>query len=998
MKKRLLPFGFFLFIIGMAFISIAAIQYVGDKTSGKTVSESEYLAKLRNNQVTGQLAAKDVLIAREQVMMNELLRSGNANDLPWNLAGPNNLGGRTRALLFDNRDASGSTIFAGGVYGGMFKTINAGFKWQKINLSTGNLNVTCITQNASGDIFVGTGEGFTSEGYSVLGTWGYTSGLIGQGIYKCTDGENFVLIPSTQPVLNGNDEMEWGYINEIASDQGNRLFVATNTGLKYSDNGGDSWAFARTGDTADLNMLSRDIRISSGGAVIAEVNNLAYVSATGDPKQFALVSGDSTWNLPASGVGRMEFAFAPSNPDVIYALVVTTSGALENVYRSDDKGMNWRVIGPGNSANFKVFGDNNIGLYSCVIEVFPDNADRILIGGTNMWEGIRISEEGFFDWQRRSESTTIPGFIIYAPANHHTYKFNPANPSLCFIGTNGGIFRSTTTSELFKFQTLNKDYTSSQFYTLSSTRDKVSVLGGGQDLGTVKIDGIANASDPKRGSDIWTTVDLLPDGGTGGYCAWSTISPLTVIYSKYPHPARVTVGGKTYETFIRRNEYGGGPDWAAVDRTVGDRYRSAAFLSPLTLWESFKDYNSRDSIKFMAIQDVPAGSVLPLESQNGARIFFHTFTQGISKGDSVMVQDIITSKFFIGGDSCVMMTRDILKFDRIPEYYLIANKTTGFNEVAQSMAYSANANHLFVGTTEGGLFRISNIAYAWDFETADVTSPFCVISTTRIPIYLPGTSTEISQVVTSVAVNPNNANQVIVTLGNYGNDHYVYMTENALAETPVFHSIQGNINNGGLPAIPAYSSLFEMDPDDHTVFIGTEFGIYVSDNVLSSEPTWVPQNNTIGRIPVFMLKQQTIRKADDVVTENDTTVTVYKGVDNYGVIYGATFGRGLIRLDEFQKPVGIFNPGNPASKGPEFKVYPNPASDLARVEFTMENSGKVSLVLFDLNGKVAQQVDYGHMPTGKHQVNLSVDQMASGTYLMKLITGNRSSSGKIIVY
>jgi hypothetical protein len=125
---------------------------------------------------------------------------------------------------------------------------------------------------------------------------------------------------------------------------------------------------------------------------------------------------------------------------------------------------------------------------------------------------------------------------------------------------------------------------------------------------------------------------------------------------------------------------------------------------------------------------------------------------------------------------------------------------------------------------------------------------------------------------------------------------------------------------------------------------------------------------------------------------------VILGVDNYGVIYGATYGRGMIRLDEFQKPVGIFNPGNVQGPGPEFKVYPNPATDVARVEFTLIMTSRVGLQLFDLGGREVLSKDAGQLPTGIHSVTLNVEDLPAGTYLIRMNAGNGSSSGKIIIY
>lgn len=50
--------------------------------------------------------------------------SGLNNDLIWIERGPNNVGGRTRAIMIDPNDPSGQTVWAGGISGGLWKTTN----------------------------------------------------------------------------------------------------------------------------------------------------------------------------------------------------------------------------------------------------------------------------------------------------------------------------------------------------------------------------------------------------------------------------------------------------------------------------------------------------------------------------------------------------------------------------------------------------------------------------------------------------------------------------------------------------------------------------------------------------------------------------------------------------------------------------------------------------------------------------------------------------------
>jgi hypothetical protein len=998
MKKRPLPLGYLLLTIAAASLLVSATLKGDDKSVAKKESAPDYISLVRNNQVTGKINPADYLRAVQQVRQQDGIRSGLAFDFNWNLMGPNNVGGRTRAILFDNRDTSGMTMFAGSVNGGIFRSDNGGGKWYKIAQELGVLNVTCITQAGNGDIYVGTGEGFNLKDSTVLTSWGYSTEFMGQGVFKASDGLNFSLLSATKPTLNGNNELEWGFVNEISAHPANgALYASTNTGLKYSGDGGNSWQLAKSDET-ELAFNSKEVKMAANGMVVAEVNNLCYVSENGNPNNFVLRSGDSTYNLPAVGVGRIEFAIPPTNNDIIYALVVTPAGALYNIYRSDDKGVTWIIVGPGGSPNFNIFNSgtgitSGIGAIAAVIEVFPDDPYHVLVGGKDMWEGKKILDSGYYQWVLRSTSGSGWLSDLFLWMGHHTYKFVPGSSTRFFVGTNGGISVGTANDLIYSFQFMNRDYIASQFYTVGWTMEKQNVLGGAQDIGTIFINGAENPNDNMRGEDIWTTQAGAPTGKTGGYCAMSTIYPSAVIYSRYPHTAK----NGNLETFVRRNEFGGGPDWAST--MFSDKYASLGFLSPFLLYENFEDYQTKDSVGMKITKNYAAGSIVWVESNNGKRPFKYITPVALVPGDSIVVPDIITARFFIGGDNRVMLTKQVIQFNVDPQWYVISDKAHGgVEDKPQCLAYSSDANHVFVGTDKGKLYRISNIKYAYDTATADVNSPYCVISTQRIPVYLPGTTTEISQVITSVSVDPNDDNKVIITLGNYGNQHYVFYTENALDETPVFRSVQGDPANGGLPQMPAYSSLIEMNPDNNLVFVGTEYGIYVTDNITSANPTWIAENNNIGGVPVFMLKQQTIRKGNDTIAfvNIDTSYVIHYGVNNYGVIYGATYGRGLISLDEFQKPLGVYEPGN-SNKENGFMIFPNPANDRVTATFETTSACKAEIDVFNLSGELVKSVDLGTMPEGKHDAILNCGNFPAGAYIMRLTTGNHYSSSKFIV-
>ena len=83
---------------------------------------------------------------------------------------------------------------------------------------------------------------------------------------------------------------------------------------------------------------------------------------------------------------------------------------------------------------------------------------------------------------------------------------------------------------------------------------------------------------------------------------------------------------------------------------------------------------------------------------------------------------------------------------------------------------------------------------------------------------------------TSVAILNNDADKVVVTLGNYGNESYVLYCDNMLSDTPTFTPKQGK----GLPKMPVYSSVFTVAGDENHVLIGTEHGVYRTTNIAAN--------------------------------------------------------------------------------------------------------------------------------------------------------------------
>ncbi|MCK9290762.1 MAG: T9SS type A sorting domain-containing protein [Bacteroidales bacterium] len=964
MKKGFLLISILLFFSLLYTSSFAENQNGYVPRSVQEPTAESYLYALRSNQHTGLIPEEAVVAAYEQATAQAGLKS--QTELKWTSLGPDNYGGKTKGILYDNRDESLSTLIAGATGGGIWISINEGITWKPVEGP--NLMVSCMVQASNGDIFIGTGDGFEAQTLNILGDLGYTTGFVGQGLWKLSGENTFTQL--TTPTANDNTA-EWAFINELAINSSGHLFAATNTGLLFSTNGGQSWSTAKDIDGNLLNINATDIQVGTAGVLAAAIENKVYISKSGDPSKFELRSTGEENMLPTADVSRIELAIAPSDNDIIYAAAVTSFGVHQGIYKSSDKGDTWQVILPAtNSVNLY----NQRGLFNNYIAVFPNDPDRVVVGGANLWEGRKIMDQGLYSWDLKSTSAGSGFSALYVHFGQQCIVFKPGDDNSFFLGTDGGIHQGQANSVIYLFTTNNRNYISSQFYKIAPSGGENRVLAGAHNQGTIFISGEGNST--RQGETIYPV-------SSGGSCVMSTIHPEAVVVSATQGQMdRSEDMGFTFSTqFLLSTGFG----------------NTQAFQTPIALWESYDDFNSRDSIYFHAKANYQAGQTIKVLSRNYEHPFYYTLPAGtsIQAGDSLLVQDIVASKLFIAVANRVWMTKEMLQFGKTPDWFEISNNTVGLTGVPQSIAYSKDANHLFVGMRNGRLFRISNLALAYDYDHADVKSPACIVATKELVINLPGTTTPISQAITSISVDPTNPNNVMITLANYGNEHYIFTTTNALDPEPLFVSKQGT----GLPKMPVYASVLEMNHSG-LAYIGTEKGIFTSPNVFSETVSWSFEPG-LGDVPVFDLKQQLINRAADTVQliNIDTLVVNYPGTNNYGIIYAATFGRGLYRCNEYRKPVGVEEHAALAQDNfTHLRIYPNPVTDQAVLHFDLKEAGSVQLQIFDLSGKQLIHTDYGFYPTGDQQIRLNTQHLKTGTYVVRLISGKQSAISKIIVY
>lgn len=929
----------------------------------------KYVFSRRANQLTGKIDPNDVIKANEQAMALRRNKSGNPFNLAWDELGPNNFPGRFRTFLVDN--ISSELLFAGSEAGGLWRSTVGGLYWEKAAKADGGKwetnSISCMIQASNGDIYVGTGNEFTTPEGDGL------TGFDGQGIYKSTDrGSTFSRLASTWS--SAASKLTFYRVNEIAVDPSNpnRVYAGTAKGLRVSNDGGTTWYNPISGDDAEESV--QDIKVGSDGTVIVALNNQAYLSPNGNDGTFVIKTSSTgiEEGMLFSNHGRMEFAFAPSDPNYIYCMAAEPNGSFRNVYQSTDKGETWRIIGPGGSTLFRPF--STYGTNSMSMAVHPEDPEYLVVAGGWVWL-----------WSQRWawEKLTMPGYQdndeLFVHDRQHDIVFDINHPDTVYIANNAGITRSIDGG--YTWRRIQKNLNTTQFVSVAASGTG-ELIGGTFDNGTVYIN-FAQA-DSLSGRKFFATGDYFNRFRNGrwnaGQVEMSMMSPNLIFFSApYGLIAQIYTEDAAGRPIARRF-------WPS------NGYPDGAFVSCMELYENWNDKNSWDSVTFVADRDYVAGEYISVASYlQSRRPIVKKLTEDLFEGDRVKLQDTYGSVFVFGREGApgwkIQRRGLTLHSRRNNTVWSVIHRTWLENtDVVYQLAigHENEANVVYAAihdrsddTAPYRIYRTRELQGARDRRSTDATTAIetVVHNTTKIA--------EFDQVVTRIRVDPNNDENVLITLGNYGNEFNVVMATNAYScgeDSANFVSKQGN-----LPNMPVYSAHFDWE-SSKTVYVGTEFGMYSTRDIFSDNPVWADENQSgMEYVPVFDIDQQHF--------ENDEE----RGIYNHGVIYIATHGRGLFKTDT-RKGSGM-KLGTPDMDilMSQVTISPNPVVDHANISFELTENSDVDINIYSINGSLIKTVNYKGLYTGQHQEILNLEDIGKGTYLLELRAGKKLATSKFVV-
>jgi hypothetical protein len=81
----------------------------------------------------------------------------------------------------------------------------------------------------------------------------------------------------------------------------------------------------------------------------------------------------------------------------------------------------------------------------------------------------------------------------------------------------------------------------------------------------------------------------------------------------------------------------------------------------------------------------------------------------------------------------------------------------------------------------------------------------------------------------------------------------------------------------------------------------------------------------------------------------------------------------------------------------QLKVYPNPFNNSTQIYFSLPGPSNLQLKLFNIIGEEIYEITHGEYNAGEHQIYFNSSRIASGFYILTLMTDNQILSKKIII-
>ncbi len=724
----------------------------------------------------------------------------------WTRRGPTNIGGRTRALGVDIKNEN--IILAGGVSGGMWRSTDGGASWVKTTSPQTISTVTCLVQDTrsgkENTWYFGTGEAY-----------GNSSGISGDGVYKSTDdGASWFPLTSTVSAPNywqSQFDYIWNIVIDPTITDEDVIIAATALGGIYrSTDGGTNWSAVLGGFGNSYSYFS-DIAISPKGVYYATMSQQAAGNATSAVKGIYRSTNGTDWaNItPTSGFpqnySRIVIGISPSDENQVYFLAVTPgSGKL----------------------TYDMKGDSLWDSFYKYTYLYGNGAG---VGGK---------------WEDRSQNLPKPDNLRgqFNPQGSYNLvvKVMPDNPDIVFIGgtnlyrSTDGFATSGNTSWIggYDFNYVGKGY--AVYPNQHPDQHAIEFLPSDEHVMFTGSDGgVAKTQNDMADTVQWTSLN-------NGYY---TTQFYSVALDHGVGGDHKIVGGLQDNETLFTNTDDLNTGW--TDLSMGDGLGCAIANNGSFYITSQNSLYQPNIIMWKLKVNEADGSIITktrIDPIGGKDFIWMAPFQLDPNNNNIL---------YLGGGRIIWRNNDL---SSIPDVNSNDSISTGWDSLSNSrvdttitaLQVSKNpANILYYGTCKGRVFKILN---------ANTDNPQAVEIT--------GTHFPLNAYVSSIAIDPFDANKVIVSFSNYNVESIYYTTDGGTSWAPISGNLEEYPGGGGSGPGVLWVEILQVG-SNNMYFAGTTTGIYSTAYLDGSYTVWQQEGaNSTGNTVVDMLDS---RSTDGVI-------------------------------------------------------------------------------------------------------------------------------------
>jgi len=446
--------------------------------------------------------------------MQELLRLRAEHDAKLQIAskvggqyfelGPTNLGARVVDIEFDPNVPG--RIYAATAGGGLVRSTDAGATWTMFSDQLASLSTSAISVDPS------------DSDKLIVATSDKPSVGIGLGIFYSSDAG----VTWTASDLFASTP--WISIHDLEVGPNGQVHIAsTDQGIYRSINDGVNWSLVQSGgeyyDAVIANPLMFAVKRNSGA---------------NDGGIYRSTDGGVNWSLSGTGqptpanVGKSRLAVSGGT---VFALIGDRiNDGLYGLWTSSDGGDSWSQMPNGPETVLNNKGEQAVGGqvqsgFNLAFAVDPSNANNIFVGA----QFALLSTDGGLNWTTQEQSG--PNNTKIPHVDYHAAKFRPG---AIWVGTDGGMFRSTDLGANYTDQNVGIGCFLSNSVAVAQSDIEV-MFSGAQD---------------NRNSQLLTATDWqLVTGmtGDGAICVVDPVNPLNVyVDTQNGHHYRSTDGGANF--------------------------------------------------------------------------------------------------------------------------------------------------------------------------------------------------------------------------------------------------------------------------------------------------------------------------------------------------------------------------------------------------------------------------------------------------------------------